>query len=134
MPRPLVIAVVVLGVGGCHSGPSAEHFAPAMGPRGVLVSVDVGRSKVSGELLEVQDSALLVLQLDVTKVMLVPLREIRTAVFHQRGPMVMHGAFIIGGTAAAEARLLSRYPAGLTPTLRTALLAAYGQTEPEVAR
>ena len=132
MRRSLTVAVA-LGIGACHAGPDTQHFAPAVQPRGIQVNVELRGSRIPGELLEVQDSALLLLRPTGTQVVLVPLREIRSAVFQQRGVLIYHGAFVGGGTAA-QLRLLSRYPTGLTPGLRSALLAAYGQSEPEVAR
>ena len=132
MLRALVVAVIALGIGGCHAGLSAERFIETSGPEGIQVNMELGHGRLRGELLEVQDSALLVLRLNAEQVVSVPLREIRAAVYRNRGLFIRRGAFVDEATAA-EARLLSRYPAGLTPALRAALLASYGQTQPAVA-
>jgi len=132
MLRALVVAVAVLGIGACYAGLSAERFIDRSGPRGIQVNVQLQRGKLPGELLEVQDTALLVLRLKERQVVLMPLREIRSATYHKRGLFIYRGAFVTAETAA-EARMLSRYPAGLTPALRASLLAAYGQTQPMVA-
>jgi hypothetical protein len=133
MLRALVVAVAVLGIGACHAGLSAERFIAMSGPEGIQVNLELRRGRLPGELLEVQDTALLVLRLNAEQVMLVPLREIRTAVYKKRGMFIYRGAFV-DEARAAEARLLSRYPTGLTPALRGALLASYGQTQPIVAQ
>ena len=133
MLRALAVAVAVLGIGACHSGLSAERFIDTSGPEGIQVNVELGHGTLHGELLEVQDSALLVLRLEPEQVVSVPLREIRTAVYHKRGVFMHRGAFVDDSTAV-EARLLSRYPTGLTPALRAALLASYGQTQAIVAQ
>src|SRR5947209_19350392 len=51
------------GAGGCFVGPSTKNFQRmAQRPEGAAVEVDVGKGRplVSGELLEVRDTALLV--------------------------------------------------------------------------
>lgn len=133
MLRALVVAVAVLGSGACYAGLSAERFIKTSGPEGIQVNVELRDARFAGELLEVQDTSLLVLRLKPEQVVLVPLREIRTALYQKRGLFIHRGAFVDEATAA-EARLLSRYPAGLTPAQRASLLAAYGQTQPIVAQ
>ena len=133
MRRALAVAVAVLGIGACHAGLSAKRFIDTAGPEGIQVNVELGHGRLRGELLEVQDSALLVLRLTPEQVLSVPLREIRTAVYYKRGLFMYRGAFVDAATAA-EARLLSRYPNGLTPAQRASLLAAYGQTQPVLAQ
>jgi hypothetical protein len=133
MLRALAVTVAVLGIGACHAGLSAERFIDTSGPEGIQINVELSRGNLYGELLEVQDSALLVLRLEPVQVVAVPLREIRTAIYQKRGVFMRHGAFVDDSTAV-EARLLSRYPTGLTPALRTALLASYGQTQAIVAQ
>ena len=127
MVRSLVVGVMLVGMAGCHAGTSAEKFAPANGPRGIWAELHLGRASIEGELLEVQDSALLLLR--ANEVVLVPLGEIRAGEFRQRGILIHRGEFI-GRESAAELRLVSRYPTGLTPELRARLLAALGQAEP----
>jgi hypothetical protein len=133
MLRALAVAVAVLGIGACHAGLSAKRFIDTSGPEGIQVNVELGHGRLLGELLEVQDSALLVLRLTPEQVVSVPLRGIRTAVYYKRGLFMYRGAFV-DEPRAVEARLLSRYPNGLTPALRAALLASYGQTQPIVAQ
>lgn len=127
MLRLLLLSLVLLGAAACHSGPSATTFGPAIGPRGIEADLRGLGLRIQGELLEVQDSALLVLQRD--EVILVALRQIGIGGFRQRGVLIQRGRFV-RGRSAAELRLVSRYPQGLTPELRARLLAAHGQTEP----
>jgi hypothetical protein len=123
------IVLVILSVSACTVGPSAKHFAPATAPDGIEVDLRVpGFARVQGELLEVQDSGLVILRND--RVTFVPLGDIQYGNFRQRGTLVTGGRFV-DATAATELRLVSRFPAGLTPERRAALLAAYGQTAPD---
>jgi hypothetical protein len=127
------VAIVSCAVLACYVGPSVETFAPANGPQGIEAELRVRaagkRGTVLGEVLEVQDTAVLVLR--ANRVVLVPLRVIQTGRFRDRGVLIENGGIARG--ALSRLRLVSRFPAGLTPTLRARLLAAYGQTEPEVA-
>jgi hypothetical protein len=126
MLRTSAIATIVCGVLGCHVGPSTSTFGPATGPRGIAADLRLKHGAVQGELLEVQDSALLVLRDD--RVVLVPLAAIRVGSFEKRGALIEGGHS--SRSARSALRLQSRFPSGLTPELRARLLAAYGQTEP----
>jgi len=64
MLRSLMVPVVVLGFSACMVGPSTRTFAPANGPDGIEADLRLKGARVRGELLEVQDSALLVLRAD----------------------------------------------------------------------
>jgi hypothetical protein len=118
-------SAVLLGVG-CYHGPSLQKFGPAQDPEGIGVDLRLRHAHVLGELLEVQDSSLLVLT-DVNQVVSVPVASIRHGLFHDLGELLGPG---LDRTAAlSRLRNLSRFPAGLTPALRSRLLAAYDQTE-----
>ena len=127
MRRSLMVPVAVLGFSACMVGPSTRTFTPAKGPHGVEADLHLKGARVRGELLEVQDTALLVLRAD--RVVLVPLRMIAAGQFRNRGSLVWNGR--ASRDALPRLRLLSRFPAGLTPEVRARLLGVYGQTEPE---
>lgn len=137
----LVAAIVASG---CLFGPTATSFLPATAPRGVLAYLELmaPHESIAGELLAVDDTALLVLQewnpeAATTRrgaaphLVLVPTREIGTGYFHQLGTPIRRGRFE-SDVAAARVRLASRYPQGVKPALLTALLSAYEQTRLEV--
>ncbi len=115
----------------CYHGPSIYKFGPVQGPDGVAVDLRLQKTHVRGELLEVQDTALIVLT-DSDRVVSVPLRGIRAGSFDKLG--VIMGEEMTGRFAFAKVRPFSRFPAGLTPELRARLLAAYGQTEAQVVQ
>ena len=129
MMRSWMLPVVVLGFSACMVGPSTRRFAPANGPKGIEADLVLKSGRIQGEVLEVQDTALLLLRVD--RVVLVPLRAIRAGRFRGLGQVVEGGGASHG--QLARLRLLSRFPAGLTPEIRTRLLRAYGQTEPDGA-
>jgi len=112
-------------------GPTISNFEPAQGPRGIDADLRLQNRHVRGELLEVQDSALIVLT-DSDKVVSVPVSGIRAGAFDKLGVMIDEG--IPPESALATLRPFSRFPTGLTNELWARLLAAYGQTELQVVR
>lgn len=131
MKRILIPLLVNLALSGCYIGRSAERVELAVAPRGATVQLQTLRGAVNGELLEVQDTALLVLTQQ--RVTLVPYRIIR------RGDVELLREVTSAGrqpSAARRQRLsrISRFPHGIDPDTRRALLAAYDQVEIEVVR
>ena len=127
--RAYIAVAGVLLLTACYHGPSLYTFDPVRGPTGVDADLRLKKQRVSGELLEVQDSALIVLT-DSKKVVSVPLRAIRAGVFDKLGTLLIEG--LEPQSALAKLRSFSRFPFGLTPELRARLLANYGQTEVEL--
>lgn len=127
MRGALMMPVAVLGFMGCAVGPSAQTFAPAKGPQGIEADLHFRRGRLVGELLEVQDTVLVVLA--AKRVVVVPLRVIRVGSFRTRGAVILDGRATL--TTLAWLRMVSRFPSGLTPELNARLLAAYGQTAPD---
>ena len=130
MRRYIVISSVLV-FAACYHGPSIYTFDPVRRPTGVDADLRLKKQRVSGELLEVQDSAVIVLT-DSKRVVLVPLRAVQAGLFDKLGTLLIEG--LDPHSALAKLRSFSRFPFGLTPELRARLLAAYGQTELEVVR
>lgn len=124
-----ITSVVVLAA--CYHGPSIYKFSPVQEPYGVDADLRLRKIRVRGELLEVQDSALIVLT-DSNKIVSVPVSVIQAGIFDKLGQLIGEG--IEPGPGLARLRPFSRYPTGLTPELRARLLGAYGQTELQVIR
>ena len=124
--RALPSALVVV-LAGCYFGQTAAKFEPALGPRGVATTItSAGRTVVSGELIEVGDTSLLV---DTAQAIVrVPYDVIRYAAFAQTGIHLDDGR-APAASKRDKLRLLSRFPQGLSPALLQALLEARGQTE-----
>ncbi len=127
--RALVSLLIVLVFGGCHVGPGPENYAIAHRATGVTTSITMSVSGVSGELLEVRDSGLVVLS--AARVLLVPYRSIQRATFEQLD------VSIGGGQPPSDEgrgilRTASRFPQGLNAELERRLLAALGQSELQV--
>ena len=128
--RPAFVVPLLMAVTACYTGPSAKSFAPARSPRGIAADLRIERTRkhVQGELLEVQDTALLVLRDDdPPRVTIVPIRAIRAGFFPRYGMLIVQSS--VEPQDRERLRLVSRFPAGLTPELQARLLAAYGQTE-----
>ena len=130
MRRSWIVPVTVLGFVACAVGPTTRNFGPAAGPQGIAADLRVkwGRTgRLQGELLEVQDTALVLLS--ANRVTLVPIRVILVGRFSRRGTLIAEGR--ASGQSLTRLKTVSRFPAGLTPEIRTRLLAAYGQTAPD---
>ena len=128
MRSSIVLTVAV--VAGCGVGPTTRNFAPATGPQGIAADLRVkwGPSgRVQGEVLEVQDSALMILS--ANRLVLVPIRVIQFGRFTRRGTLIENGE--ANRRTLDELRRVSRFPDGLRPEIKARLLAAYGQTEPD---
>lgn len=132
MRRSLMVPAVILGFSACWVGPKASKFAPANAPQGIEADLRLSnermRVQVKGELLEVQDTGLVVLSAD--RVVYVPLGAIDAGWFRRGGILIAEGEFASG--KEAWLRSVSRFPAGMSPEIRARLLAAYGQTEPDI--
>lgn len=129
MRRSCVILVGALFVGACYHGQFLNSFPPAQSAAGIAADIRLRKGRVQGELLEVQDSAL-VLVTTAGRVTLIQFDVIRQGKFGQKGWLID----LTNDVPVAELRSLSRYPSGLTPELRARVLSAYGQTEIEVVR
>ena len=129
--RACIAVTSALLCAACYHGPSIDTFDPVHRPTGVDADLRLAKTRVSGELLEIQDSALIVLT-DSKRVVSVPLREIRAGTFDKLGTLIVEG--FDTKFAVLKLRPFSRFPAGLTPELRARLLAVYGQTEAQVVR
>jgi hypothetical protein len=128
MPRLIMLMIAVCAASGCKVGLTVKNFPPALGPKGVMMQVTTQTRQLSGELLEVRDTALVLLA--AGKVRLVPYNAIVSSDVEKTS-----GGFAIKGLRAPKPgvrehlRLLSRFPQGLAPELLQQLLAGYGQTE-----
>ena len=126
--RVLALLVLACFAWSCRYGTSVKNFPPATGPRGVMVQVTTDQQTLSGELIEVRDTGLVVLV--EQKLRLLPFATIvssrvdqtpsRYAVAERRAPTP---------EAREHLRLLSRFPQGLTTELLQSLLRTYEQTE-----
>jgi len=130
MRSSIVLTVAV--VAGCVIGPSTRNFAPATGPQGIGADLRVKwgpRGRVRGEVLEVQDSALMVLS--ANRLVLVPIRAIQYGRFTRRGTLIENGR--AHRRTLDDLKRVSRFPEGMSPEIKARLLAAYGQTAPDGA-
>ncbi len=115
MSRITIVALVLVPlVASCSMGPKLETWPPATGPAGVEVTVPSGERSVTGELLAVRDSVLIL-------------------AIHRPAPDSA-GYPRLAKVPAPRSwspremerhRLLSRYPQGLSPELEARLASAY---------
>ena len=127
-PTLAVMAAAALAAAACIVGPALENFPPAQSPHGISLDLRLENGRVQGELLEVRDSAYVILH--AGRVTLVPYRRVRVALM----PAGTVDALNTAPTPAIRERLrlLSRFPQGLTPEIEQRLLETLGQPSLEV--
>lgn len=107
----LLGAAAVMTIAACHTGPSAKSYYGVKEGRGIRVKILVGKKqRTEGEVLEVRDSALVVLGKGCA-ISVVPFATIRVAAFQGINPAYEKG--LPTTDERAELRLLSRYPGGM---------------------
>ena len=107
----LLGAAAVMSIAACHTGPSAKSYYGVKEGRGIRVKLLVGKKqRTEGEVLEVRDSALVVLGTGCT-VSFVPFAGIRRAAFKGINPAYENGWPT--PDERAELKMLSRYPGGM---------------------
>jgi hypothetical protein len=124
----LTLSAVVFATAACYTGPSATSYYGVTDGGGVKATFHLRHGTTKGELLEVRDSALLLL--DGCKVNLVPFAAIRESRFSGINPEYVGG--IPTPTARAELATLSRFPAGAPKEVIDHYLQCASMTAPAV--
>jgi hypothetical protein len=121
--------MMLLGVlaAGCTLGPELAGFGPAYGPAGAALHLTLTGARITGELLAVEDSVLLIAIADgdlEASGGTTPLVRVWTrAISDTKGPHNVSGGW--GPDQKARYRMIARYPAGVSPGLERRLLEAY---------
>ena len=119
--RVSLIALMLLT--GCSVGSKVKNYAPAQGPAGATVELELaGKKALTGELLAVADSSLLVQSSGQLIRVRLPLIQ------SGRAPNLSFTGAELKPKDRERLRLISRYPQGVSPELESRLLQAYGQT------
>ena len=112
---------------GCSFGMTAKKFPPALSPKGVTMRVVTDQQMISGELIEVRDTGIVILA--DQKLRLLPYSSIVTANAEGIGSSLkIEGRRTPDPEVHDRLRLLSHFPQGLSPQLLQELLGRYGQT------
>lgn len=128
MARAAAAAIALL-VASCRLGTTVPKFMPAQTPEGVRATLLLRSGRVSGELLAVTDSALVIRRYTAAPpIALVPYKAIHGSSFHQVGA-TLEGGHPPRAADRETLRLVSRFPQGLSPDLFQRLLAGHAQTE-----
>lgn len=137
--RPFILLLTSAVVASCAYGMTDTRFSPARNPSGIQTHVITASSELRGELIELQDSGMVILSFispngesagSETRVLrLVPYSSIRHARFNQlKSPVVIQNGRAPTGDVRERLRLVSRFPYGMSPEVLAALLKALGQT------
>lgn len=129
MTRALSLVAIAIVSGACMTGPSVRDYQPALRPNGIegtLIMDSWGTHDV--ELLALTDTAYLVMKWN--RVAVAPYRQVRNASFRQFG-IAAEEYRPPAGQRREDLRLVSRFPAGISPAVLAALLAETGQAAPD---
>jgi len=130
MMRYLLPASLALLVG-CWTSPAPSGFPPARSPGGVQARLQTqSGTQLSGELLEVRDSAYVVLLSN--RVTIVPFLSLRGAAFPHQDWGQLGSYTHPSADTRDRIRWYSRFPFGMNDVALAALLRASGQTTPDV--
>lgn len=138
--KQTLLALAVVGLAACQAGMTVERFEPASSPNGVTAQLTTADGALTGELIEVRASGLLILTGvggpagqppggATATLRLVPFSAVRASSFPQLGGVSIRDGQTPAGAVRERLRLVSRFPHGLSPELLKQLLARYGQTE-----
>lgn len=122
--QSIILALALVG-SGCHVGARADTLALAHGPFGAMVELDaINRGTVSGELLAAEDTALIIRRgRTMVPILYSQIGRVSFPEVHQR--YALQHRHSLDTETLARLRLLSRFPQGITPGLRTRLGAIY---------
>jgi hypothetical protein len=126
MPARVAVIISVLILTGCTFGQRPQNLAFTRAPLGANAELSTDAGAVRGELVAVEDSGLMVLR--GRRLLFVPLQRIQTVTIQTLGRMNLRQG---SPENFRSARLVSRYPYGLSPQVLAALLRTYGQTAPD---
>ena len=123
--------MILVGLGcfanGCSFGMTAKKFPPALSAKGVTMRVVTDQRTVSGELIEVRDTGIVILA--DQKMQLLPYSSMVTANAEGIGSSLkIDGRRTPDPEVHDRLRLLSHFPQGLSPQLLQEFLGRYGQT------
>jgi hypothetical protein len=123
----ILATVAAFALAGCHLGKSGADLPVANQPGGAHVSLRTSSGAYSGELLAVQDDGVII---SSDRILFAPFSAIVGLTVDKMGGRYQLGtADVPRGERLAQLRLVSRFPQGLTPNIRSVLLAQKSQTE-----
>jgi hypothetical protein len=124
-----ILIGLLVAASACYTSAPPEGFRPALQPNGVRGNIMVnGGAQLSGELLEVRDSAYMLLVKD--RVTFVPYAAIVRAAFEQQDWLCCTYERPNASTRE-RLRWASRFPFGIRDEAMAALLRTSGQTTPD---
>jgi hypothetical protein len=128
----ILSTVAFFAVAGCHFGMRGADLPVASQPDGARVSLRTASGAYAGELLAVQDDGVII---SGDRIMFAPFSVIVSLdVERMGGQYRLVKAEVPTGERLAQFRAVSRFPQGLTPNIRSVLLAQRSQAEIAVIR
>ena len=139
--KRVIVVLAFLSLASCSYGMTAEKFQPARDPHGVETHVTTASGELRGELIELQDSGMIILSSwnrSVTQdqrsekqervLRLVPYGSIWHAKFDQlKADSAIDNGVPPTPVVRERLRLVSRFPYGMSEEVLGALLKAHGQ-------
>jgi hypothetical protein len=128
----LLSILALVATSGCHIGMTGAELPVATQPDGGRVSLTTASGKYAGELLAVQDDGFVI---SSDRIVFVPFSALLDLRVERMGPQFhLRKAEVPTGERLARFRAVSRFPQGLTPNIRSVLLAQRSQADIEVVQ
>jgi hypothetical protein len=128
MMRQRVALIAALAVSGaCHHGTQVDSLSTPKQPNGAQVILDLNSGTFSGELMAVEESGLVLLS--GNRLVLVPFESIHTGRLPEFARAVSLGSGLPAPDALRKLRLLSHFPGGISPLIKSKLLSLYRQAD-----
>ena len=135
MNRVLIALVLASAPAACSYGMTVEKFRQATDPHGVIATIMTAGGELQGEVIELQDTGLVIYssrlgQNDERVLRLVPYAAMRASKFEQLASRYsIRDGSAPTGSVRERLRLVSRFPHGMSAAVLAELLKANGQTQ-----
>ena len=132
----LAVTSIACLLSACTIGMSTSEFKPSRSPHGVRTTVSTAGGDFEGELIEVRDASVVILEdgaagggpgVRAQRLRMAPFSSIRLATFEQRPRLQLRDGQPPSAETRERLRLVSRFPYGMSPAVERDLLKAYGQ-------
>jgi hypothetical protein len=123
----MISVLVVFALAGCHIGHTGADIPVASQPGGAHVVLRTASGVYNGELLAVQDDGVVISN---DRIMFAPFTSLALLTVDRMGRQFrLSKAEVPSGDQLALFRAVSRFPQGLSPAIRSQLLAQKSQAE-----
>ena len=129
-PTKLLSIMALFAISGCHIGMTGAELPVATQPYGARASLITASGDYNGELLAVQDDGVII---SSDRILFAPFSAVIDLRLDRMGrEFHLKRGEVPTGERLAQFRAVSRFPQGLTPNIRSALLGQSSQAQIQV--